>query len=301
MRAVGFVDGVITPLEEARVPVLDRGFLYGDSIYEVFRTYDGIPFMFDEHYARLQNSAALSGMTVSFSLSTIADAAKSCIAVSENTNRDDVYIRYQITRGEGPVDLYPDASLQQRLIIIAKPVPSWNPDHYSQGMTMALTHLRRNATDSLNPNIKGGNYLNNVLALAEARQYGADECLMLDHHNNVTECSNSNVWFVIDGVLTTPEAGNLVGLTRKKLIGLFSQTGNPVSIRDVEAQELLSAEECFVTSATREVMPVKSLRFLDGSERGFPAGGGRITRQAIKLYSDMLVQFREENRNDRWF
>lgn len=301
VKAVGYIDGVISALEEVRVPVMDRGFLYGDSIYEVFRSYEGIPFLFDDHYERLLNSARLSMMNISQTKAEIIEAIqqtldKACIQPGE-----DVYVRYQVTRGEGPVDLYPDPSLKTRLIIIVKPVPQWNPAFYSKGMKVAVTHLERNSVNSLDPNIKGGNYLNNILALSEAKGLGADDCVMLDAEGMVTECSNSNIWFVMNNQLVTPEVGNLQGLTRKSLVELLTQTGEQDIERAIHYSELAYASECFVTSATREVMPVKSLLLPDGSLVEFPVGGGEKTRQCMRLYRDMLNAFIKQNKSQAWF
>ena len=301
IKPTGYIDGKIGPLDEIRVPVLDRGFLYGDSIYEVIRTYSGIPFMFDAHHERLMNSARLSMMNISQGKQAIVDAIVNTIAAAEAEGGDDVYVRYQITRGEGGVDLYPDPKLRSRLIIIVKQIPEWNPDFYKTGMSLAIPALRRNAVNTLNPNIKGGNYLNNILGLAEARAMGADECVMLDADGLVTECSNSNVWFVLDGKVVTPATGNLLGLTRKSLVGLLERAGHNEIERQIHSDELAGATECFVTSATREVMPVASLRLQDGTVLKFPPGGGELTRLAMKLYAGMLADFVNENRDKAWF
>ncbi len=297
----GYIDGKIAPLSDIQVPVLDRGFLYGDSIYEVFRTYSGIPFMFDEHHERLMNSARLSMMNVSQGKAAIVEAIIATIAAAAPAPGEDVYVRYQITRGEGEVDLYPDPKLQSRLVIIVKQTPQWNANFYARGMSLAIPTLRRNAVNTLNPNIKGGNYLNNILGLAEARAMGADECVMLDADGLVTECSNSNVWFVLAGDLVTPASGNLHGLTRKSLVGLLNQAGHQQIERMLHSEQLLAATECFVTSATRAVMPVASLRLQNGAVLQFPRGGGELTRLAMKLYADMLAAFVRKNRAKAWF
>lgn len=301
VKAVGYIDGVISALEEVCVPVMDRGFLYGDSIYEVFRSYEGIPFLFDDHYERLLNSARLSMMNISQAKAEIIEAIQQTLSQAEIEPGEDVYVRYQITRGEGPVDLYPDPSLKTRLIIIVKPVPQWNPTFYSEGMKVAVTHLERNSVNSLDPNIKGGNYLNNILALSEARGVGADDCVMLDAEGMVTECSNSNIWFVMNDQLVTPEVGNLQGLTRKSLVELLAQVGEQDVERAIHYSELAYASECFVTSATREVMPVKSLLLPDKSLVEFPAGGGEKTRQCMMLYQEMLNRFIEQSKSSAWF
>ncbi|NKB61870.1 MAG: hypothetical protein GKR95_06940 [Gammaproteobacteria bacterium] len=295
VKAVGYIDGEIDVLENIKVPVLDRGFLYGDSIYEVFRTYEGIPFMYDEHYERLLNSASLIGMTVTHTAAQIRDAVMATLAKSDVNAGEDIYVRYQITRGSGPIDLNPDLSEGNRLIIIVKGVPKWNQSYYTNGVRLAVPVLRRNSVTSLDPNIKGGNYLNNILALAQARESGADDCVMLDANRKVTECSNSNVWFVIGDQIVTPLRGNLIGLTRKTLVNLLEADGVDVLEREIDCEELKNATECFVTSATREVMPVISLALEDRTQVDFAPGGGPETRRAMELYQQMLVNFKRDN------
>src|SRR5215468_7521093 len=193
------VDGVITPTADARVPVLDRGFLYGDSIYEVFRTYGGVPLFYDEHWQRFENSAALIRMRIGLTLDELTTAIRATIAATGAPRLGaDVYVRYVVTRGEGPVDLFPSPELRTRYVIIVRPVPVWNPELYSRGVRAAIAATRRNPSSALDPNIKGGNYLNNVLGVIDARALGADDCVMLNDAGLVTEASNSNVWFVID-------------------------------------------------------------------------------------------------------
>jgi branched-chain amino acid aminotransferase len=301
VKQVGNVDGIIDALENARIPVADRGFLYGDSVYEVFRTYHGLPFLFEEHYQRLLNSAALIGMDIKQSQKEILNSIRETVAASEPQLGEDVYVRYQITRGEGPIDLNPDLSESTRMVIIVKAIPKWNPQHYDVGMSLAVTQLRRNSVNSLDPNIKGGNYLNNIMALSEARKNGADDCLMLDADDLVTECSNSNIWFVLNGALVAPVAGNLDGLTRGSVVELATNNGLPLEQRPVHNDELAHAEECFVTSATREVMPVKSLRLVDGRVVEFEDGGGPLSRAVMNLYAEMLTDFVADNTESPWF
>ncbi len=301
MRAVGYIDGKIDSLENTRIPVADRGFLYGDSVYEVFRSYSGIPFLFDEHYERLLNSARLITMDIDQSKDEIINALKQTVAASSPGPDEDVYVRYQITRGEGPIDLHPDASLKTRLVIIVKPIPQWSQEFYNNGMILAVPKLRRNSVNSLNPNIKGGNYLNNIMALGEAKKLGADDCLMLDAKGQVTECSNSNVWFVLNDKLVTPAGGNLDGLTRRSLVSLFAEVGVDVVQRAVLSEELETARECFVSSATREAMPVCTLYLVDGKKVDFQPGGGPKTRQAMVLYKKMLNKFIQQNNSNSWW
>ncbi len=301
VKAVGYIDGSISNLTDTRIPVADRGFLYGDSVYEVFRTYSGIPFLFEEHYQRLLNSARLIEMDINQSKQEIIAAVKRSVRASLPAAGEDVYVRYQITRGEGPMDLDPALSLQTRLVIIVKAVPEWNQSLYEQGVVLAIPQLRRNSVNSLDPNIKGGNYLNNIIALGEAKKLGADDCLMLDAKGQVTECSNSNIWFVMGGQLITPAVGNLDGLTKRALIGLFADDDIAVVQRPIHSDQLAEATECFVTSATREVMPVRTLYSMDGNKIDFQTGGGKRTRQAMRIYRQMLADFVTKNKQDAWF
>jgi branched-chain amino acid aminotransferase len=292
------VDGTITPTADARVPVLDRGFLYGDSIYEVFRTYEGVPLFYEEHWARLQNSAALIRLRIGLTLPELTEAIRATVAATgAPRSRTDVYVRYTITRGEGPVDLFPPPDLKTRYVIIVRAVPNWGAERYARGVTTAVAQTLRNPSRALDPNIKGGNYLNNVLGVMDARAVGADDCIMLNEAGFVTEASNSNVFFVIDDRLVTPSqtAANLRGLTKAAIQESCKARGLESAEAEVAAADLVRATECFVSSATREVMPVASLRLLDGSVIEFPPGGGPITRRAAAYYKEYVADYVREH------
>ncbi|MDH3695156.1 MAG: aminotransferase class IV [Gammaproteobacteria bacterium] len=295
------IDGTISPTEDARIPVLDRGFLYGDSVYEVFRTYTGVPLFYDEHFDRLENSAQLISMHIKQSREELTEEIRRTVKASVSGKGADVYVRYQITRGEGKIDLYPSPDLQTRYVIIVKELPPWNEDFYSIGMSMAVPSVRRNPVNSLDPNIKGGNYLNNILALTQAREYGADDCVILSREGNVTEASNSNVWFVIDNELVTPGSGNLKGLTKRALHEALKDNGVASQERNVRGDEIASATECFVSSATREIMPVKSIRLENGNVVEFPSGGGDITRKAQSAFKEFIASYLEAHEHLRLF
>ena len=164
-------------------------------------------------------------------------------------------------------------------MIIVSTLPSRNAEYYSRGMDMAIPSVRRNPENALDPNIKGGNYLNNILAITEARQLGADDCIILNREGLVTEAANSNVWFVINGQLITPATGNLKGLTKMHIHRALREATISSQEVDIQVNELYDATECFVTSATRDVMPCASLRLESGEVLQFPGGGGEITRQ----------------------
>jgi branched-chain amino acid aminotransferase len=291
------VNGEITPLEDAKISVLDRGFLYGDSVYEVFRTYDGVPLFCHEHFDRMDNSARLIHMTISQSREEMLDEMRRTAAAAGVPKGQDVYVRWHVTRGTGALDLVPARDLKSSFVIILKEVPPWKPEFYSQGMRLAVTRVRRNPVEALSPDIKSGNYLNNILGVSEAVELGADDCLMLNPAGVVTEASNSNVLFVIDGRLVTPsvQSGVLRGITKAAIAQFATEQGFPLSEVSLHANDLARTTECFVTSATREVMPVAALRLDDGMWHEYPAGGGEVTRRVAKAYKDFVRRYVEEN------
>jgi branched-chain amino acid aminotransferase len=301
MKRMANVNGEITPLEDARISVLDRGFLYGDSVYEVFRTYDGVPMFCHEHFDRMENSARLIHMTISQSRDEILDEMRRTARAAAVPPGQDVYVRWHVTRGTGALDLVPAKDLKSSFVIILKEVPKWNPEFYSRGMKLAVTTIRRNPVEALSPDIKSGNYLNNILGVAEAVELGADDCLMLNPVGVVTEASNSNVLFVIDGRLVTPsaDAGILRGITKAAIQHMSAEHGFELHDTEIRSADLSRATECFVTSATREVMPVASLRLENGSWKEFPAGGGPITHHVAKAYKAFADDYVKQHRQLR--
>ncbi|MCZ6499322.1 MAG: aminotransferase class IV [Gammaproteobacteria bacterium] len=292
------VDGKRMPLDEGTVPITDRGFLYGDSVYDVFRTYSGVPLLGAEHWQRLLRSASLIQLRISDSMQELhAEVASTIAAWHKSGGTGDAYVRYTYTRGSGPINLYPAPDLLPLRVIIVKAIPEWPAHHYSEGLTLAIPSVRRNPINALNPFIKGGNYLNNVLGVLEARELGAEDCLMLNQKQYLTEASNSNVLFVIDEAVQTPsvESGILSGLTKGIVSELCMSAGISFNETLLSVNDIRSATECFVTSATREIIPVKSLRLEDGTLIKFPMGGGSVTRMLRSSYKDYVNSYGKEN------
>jgi branched-chain amino acid aminotransferase len=300
-RRMANVNGEITPLEDARISILDRGFLYGDSVYEVLRTYSGVPLFCHEHFERMENSARLISMTISQPREEMLEEMRRTAAKAKVPKGEDIYVRWHVTRGTGALDLVPAADLHSSYVIILKEVPRWKPEFYSSGMRLAVTRVRRNPVEALSPDIKSGNYLNNILGVAEAVKIGADDCLMLNPAGIITEASNSNVFFVINGELVTPsfESGVLRGITKAAIGRLGAEHGFELHDRALPADELKNATECFVTSATREVMPVTGVRLESGEWREFPAGGGKMTRLVAAAYKRFVIEYVQQHENLR--
>jgi branched-chain amino acid aminotransferase len=306
MQATANVDGKITPAKEATISIFDRGFQYGDSIYEVTRTYDGVPFFLAEHFDRLENSARLARMKITQAREFLTDEIKRTLTASGAKKGEDVFIRYTITRGVGPLDLDPATSPKTSYVILVKEIPPWNPEFYKTGMTLAVPVTVRNSPRALDPNIKSGNYLNNILCVAEARELGADDALIMSLDGKLTECSNSNVAFVIGNEIRTPKheprtnTGNLRGLTRTLIGQLADRAGLGYSEAAMLPADVEQAAECFVSSATREVMPVQAVILPGGKRVEFPKGGGAATKKIQAEYARYVKDYIEQHRAEAW-
>ena len=263
------INGTLTPPEEANVSVFDRGFLYGDSIYEVVLTYDKVPFLLDEHLARLQRSATGIGMKIQYSSNQIKRYVEEGL---EKMEHDRLYIRIIITRGAGKISLDPSQSDGQNLFIIFKTLDQPDSSLYSKGVKLVSTDIIRNSKDNIDPGVKSGNYLNNVLALQEAKAKGGYDAIMLNSLGNVTESSTANIWMVEKGHYITPplSAGLLGGITRAKIIELGNEANKKMIEEDFNLERLKLASEVFITSSTRELMPVIQV---DGAIIGTGAPG----------------------------
>ena len=281
MRATVSVNGTITDAASAVVPVFDHGFLYGEGVYETLRTYDRQPALFDRHMRRLRTSAGLMALPVPFTDADLLSRIGATMAAHETPG--ELYIRILLTRGVGELTYDPAACPAPSLVIIVKPFPEPPERQFTEGIGVAVVTVRRNHPDALNPRIKSNNLLNNALAMQEALRSGADEALMLNQAGFVTECSQSNFFLVAaDGTLVTAplDAGLLPGITRDYVLELCSALRVPVAERLYGRRELESAREAFVTSTTREVMPVTRI---DGKPVGAGAPG-ELTRRLLDAY-----------------
>ena len=301
------VNGIITLASEAKLSVLDRGFIFGDSIYEVTRTYDGVPFYLDEHFERLENSARLAKMKITQTRQFLVDEIRRTLKETNVQAGEDVFIRYMVSRGIGPLDLDPATATTTSYVIIVKDLPKWNSRHYSEGLVLGIPSVLRNSPRSLDPNIKSGNYLNNILAVAEAKEMGAEDALMVSFDGNLTEASNSNVTFVFGNQLKSPlhndqsHTGNLAGITRKIVSEIATRSGLDFQMTMIDPQEIAAATECFVTSATREIMPVKAILQKNGQHKDFPLGGGPVTKKLILEYKHFVREYTTKRKNEAWF
>lgn len=258
-------NGRLHPAHEASISPLNRGFLYGDAIYEVWRTYHGIVFAWDEHFDRLERSAKSLHLPLPWKRKEmLAEVARTVAAYRQTTSfRDDVYVRLQVSRGGGLIGLDVALADQPEFVLIVQPCPTNSDEVMRKGLKLSIaTQLRRNPIESLNPAWKTGNYLNNILCLREARARGADDVVMLNLRGEVTELATSNIAFVRDGKVITPrlDAGILEGITRGLLLGKIAASAGVTATEAVLLpSELPGMSECFTLSSTKDVTPVGAI------------------------------------------
>ncbi len=278
MGSFAAVDSWIGPTAEARLSVLDNGFVFGDGVYETLRTYAGRPFHLDRHLARLRRSAQRLGFEV-----CPADAAIAARlgAVLEGARNPESFIRIIASRGVGDISYRFDRVKGPTLVIVAKPFEPLPEPCFTDGIPVAITSVCRNPPNALDPAIKSCNLLNNILAVREAQGRGAIEGLLLNAAGELAEGASSNVFIVKSGRVLTPplSAGLLAGITRELVLERAPALGIEAAEVPLTPRDLLAADEAFLTSTLKEVAPIRTV---DGSllANGNP---GPIT---LKLLAD---------------
>jgi branched-chain amino acid aminotransferase len=249
------IDGVVRSHADAVVSVYDRGFLYGDAVFEVLRTYDGRPFALDEHLARLRRSAERVFIAVPVDDATWHAEIEAALAAAGG---DESYVRVMLTRGSGPVSLDPGTATQPLRVILVEPLVPPPHDAYAAGITVVTVPTHRATDDTSAMGAKVSNYLPNLLALREARARGGQEALVVDARGHIVEGASSNVFVVSAGRIVTPpeSAGILAGITRAHILAAARRLSIPVDERSLLLVDLHGADEVFITSSIRELLPV---------------------------------------------
>jgi branched-chain amino acid aminotransferase len=281
------IDGRLVSAETASVSVFDRGFLYGDSVFETIRTYGGRPFALDEHLQRLATSAERVYIELPVPLEAIAAEVRDAVRQAGNPES---YIRVMITRGRGPIGLDSDQAHDPLRVVLVGPLVPPPPEAYDRGIAVVSYRTRRAAEDTEAVGAKVGNYLVAVLAMREARRVGAAEALIVDGAGNVVEGASSNVFALFGNQLVTPpeEAGILVGITRGHLLDVATELGFELRLEALSLERLQAAEEVFISSSIRELLPV--IRIDERSVGGGVPGPAtrRLHRAFLEKVSEIM-------------
>jgi branched-chain amino acid aminotransferase len=279
------LNGRLVSDREAMVSVFDRGFLYGDGVFESLRAVGGGPFRLDRHLRRLERSARGIGLDLPVPLSALEAAV---VEVLGANRLRDARLRVTVTRGAGRPGEYVEASGPATVVISASAFAGLEPALHRDGVAAAVPARRQIPPEALDPQIKSISRLGSVLARREARDRGAFEAILLDGLGNLTEGTVSNVFLVEGGTLRTPDApsGGLPGITREAVIEIARALSTPVAEEALASGRLLAADEVFLTNTSWEVLPVVRVD-------GRPIGGGvpgPVARRLLAGYRDLLAR-----------
>ena len=268
---------------EAKVSIFDHGLLYGDGIFEGIRFYNGKILKLTEHLERLFISAQAIRLEIKYDLKTINDFVLQTVAANHLTEG---YIRLVVTRGVGTLGLNPLVCKDSQLIIVATTIQLYPPEMYEKGLKIISANTIRMHPQSVSPQIKSLNYLNNVLAKLEALDGGVVEAVMYNHLGYVAEATADNIFIVNNSTVITPPhaAGALLGITRATVMDLAVECGCQMIEKDLTRFDLHTAGEIFLTGTAAEIIGVVEI---DGRTIG-SGKPGPVTKKLRQKYLELV-------------
>jgi branched-chain amino acid aminotransferase len=256
MAGLASVNGTITPLEAASVPLLDRGFLFSDDVFEVFVAIQGYVLDSRKHLARLRRSGEALGIQVPWTDEQLEFEIQTLV---EQVNAPKTYIRLMVTRGVS-VQLKLTKDLQPQRYIICMPAVLENAAFYTEGIRLKTFLAQKPASDTTP---KTGNYLAAILAMTQAQKENYDDVLWTNPHREITEAGTANIFLIgrhgdLVEIGTPPLAsGILEGITRNTIIELLERSKIPVTQRAIDLAELPRFDEAFLSSTVRGLVPIQ--------------------------------------------
>ncbi|HEY7698451.1 MAG TPA: aminotransferase class IV [Vicinamibacteria bacterium] len=277
------VDGKLGSESDPLLSPLDQGFLFGASVYETVRTYGGRVFLLGRHLERLRESAKALDITLDVSDEELAARVRETIVAAGNPESS---IRIVVSAGVGAIDYRAGSAPKPTVVVIVRPLPEYPESLYREGARAVFVKMMRATRGGLDPRIKSSNLLTNLSALREAQRKKAYEAIMLNPDGEVAEGSMSNVFLVSKGVVRTPpiSAGILEGITRELVIEVAREAGYRVEERGFKPDDLLRADEVFITASARQIVPIVQV---DKARIG-NGKPGPVTRTLITAYKDRV-------------
>ena len=275
-----YINSGLVSKEDAKVSVFDRGFLYGDGVFETMRIYNGVPFRLDEHMERL-----VDGLKI-LRFPKLPAGIKVYVSrlIEENKVRNGV-LRIAVSRGELTSGIDPAACREPTVVITAKEGVLYAEEFYKKGFRAIIAGIRKDAKSPL-CRVKSANFLTHILAKGEATDAGVDDAIMLNNDGFATEATVSNLFFVKGDEVVTPsvDSGILPGIARRDIFEVAATIGLKVSERYVNPEELHSADEAFLTNSLMEVMPLVKIDRRP-IKNGLP---GRVTSDIHNKYREIV-------------
>ena len=280
-----WLDGKLVDQKRAVVSVFDHGLLYGDGVFEGIRSYDGLVFKLDEHLGRLYESAHTLTLEIPLSKTRMSRAV---VETLKANGLRDAYVRLVVTRGTGDLGLDPRKCKKATVFIITDKIALYPREYFEKGLELATVPTVRNHPESLNPQLKTLNYLNNILAKIEATNAGVNEAILLNAQGYVTECTGENIFLVRGNRVVTPPpyVGILKGITRGVVLRIAAEAGHDVREDVFTRHELYTADEVFLTGTAAEIVPVVKI-----DNRRIGAGKpGPVTVKLMKAFQKVTLK-----------
>jgi branched-chain amino acid aminotransferase len=275
---IAFLDGQYLPMSQAKVSVLDWGFLHSDATYDTVHVWKGRFFRLDLHLDRFFGGLEKLRMTIPFDREGVTKILHNCVALSGHRA---AYVEMLCTRGASPTFSRDPRQAVNRFMAFAVPFGSVaSAEQLQRGLRVAISNKVRIPPASIDPAIKNYHWLDLVRGLYDAYDRGAETALILDFNGNIAEGPGFNVFCVRDGKLSTPSIGVLPGITRRTVFDLCGEEGLAATATDVSVTALHEADEVFITSTAGGIMPVTEIdgvRVADGKV-------GAITSRLMALY-----------------
>jgi branched-chain amino acid aminotransferase len=279
-----WINGSLVDGKKAKVSVFDRGFLYGDGVFETMRCYAGHVFRLDKHIDRLNSSLKAVRIKPDFTARYLKDAVYKSLSANRLKS---AYIRLSVTRGEGRIGIGCTGSFKPTVVIITKefePYPEWM---HRRGISCQVVSIRQNEYSPLS-GIKTANFLNYILARICAKEASYDEAILANTEGYIAEAATSNIFLVRKGSLFTPSmnSGILPGIARDTVLRATAKMRFHIVEGKIAYRELFKADEVFLTNSLVEVLPVTKI---DGKNVGSGTPGD-ITRLLHISYQKEVIR-----------
>ena len=279
-KGAAWMNGKFIQLSEARIPVLDWGFLRSDATYDVVHVWKGRFFRLDKHIDRFFQSTEKLRMSCTVSRIDLKKILAGCV---ERSGLDNAYVEMIQTRGMSPNFERDPRKSEPRFIAFAVPF-GWilKPEEFGKGLDVLVSNRRRISPNSVDSSIKNYHWLDLVSGMFEAYDNGHDTVILTDEENNITEGPGFNIFCVDETGLNSPNKGVLEGITRQTVLDLAKELNVPFQLRPISLETLKISNEVFATSTAGGIMPITKINGLPIG-RGAP---GEITRKLHKTYWD---------------
>jgi branched-chain amino acid aminotransferase len=277
-----FLNGKIISDTEGHISLRDRGFLYGDGIFETLRSYNRIPFKLAEHLERLHSSAGKLKIPFEYTIKELSKNVKELVKIN---NILDAYIRITLSRGIGNNGLGINDNSESTLLIQNKPFMPYERKLYKKGMSLTISRARRSTSCPISCH-KTTNLLTSILLKEEVKEKSAHEAIVLNTDGYVAECIVSNIFIVDSRKVITPslDTNILPGITRKIVLDICTNNNISVSEDRFRIETLIKADEMFITNSLMEIMPIAKV---DGNKIG-KTMPGEVTTQLMSAYKSLI-------------